>query len=163
VVPTLSSSTTGPERVSAARRGLVDKARDSWIAQLIDLSRRNNLLFYRDLQAGTLDLSTAPEDQIHALLKTIGEADSGVSLRKLVPDPAEETRAAARLREICGRALSNLEERGLDTLFLGLGLVEWTAQDGGRPIEAPILLMPLSSVQRPRPAKSWAPQAAALV
>ena len=30
------------------------------IKKLIDLSRRNNLLFYMDLQAGTLDLSGAP-------------------------------------------------------------------------------------------------------
>jgi hypothetical protein len=133
----------------------VRKARESWIAQLIDLSRRNNLLFYRDLQAGTLDLSTAPEEQVHALLKTAGEGEPGVSLRKLVPDPSEEIRAAARLREICARALSNLEERGLDTLFLGLGLAEWTAQDGGRPIEAPILLMPLSASPTGREGRSW--------
>ena len=36
--------------------------------RLIDLSRRNNLLFYRDLPSGTLDLSGASPDAIQALL-----------------------------------------------------------------------------------------------
>jgi predicted dehydrogenase len=33
--------------VAAARREAVDRARQSWIRKLIDLSRRNNLLYYR--------------------------------------------------------------------------------------------------------------------
>ena len=39
----------------------------------------------------------------------------------------------------------NLEERGLDTLFLGLGMATWQPDDDGRPTDAPILLMPLCS------------------
>ena len=48
--------------VSAARREAVDRARQSWIRKPIDLSRRNNLLYYRSLKlkTGTLDL-TSPE------------------------------------------------------------------------------------------------------
>ena len=44
----------GPELpsvvVTPERREKVDRAREAWIKKLIDLSRRNNLLFYRDLQ-----------------------------------------------------------------------------------------------------------------
>src|ERR1017187_9304520 len=39
-----------PITVSAQRREAVDKARQSWIRKLIDLSRRNNLLYYRPLK-----------------------------------------------------------------------------------------------------------------
>jgi hypothetical protein len=35
---------------------LVQKAADEWRKALIDLGGRNNLLSYRDLRAGTLDL-----------------------------------------------------------------------------------------------------------
>lgn len=34
---------------SHERRESVDRARELWIRRLIDLSRRNNLLYYRDL------------------------------------------------------------------------------------------------------------------
>jgi hypothetical protein len=39
---------------SAARGEAVDRARQSWIRKLIDLSRRNNLLYYRPLSLGKL-------------------------------------------------------------------------------------------------------------
>ena len=55
--------------IAPERRERVDRAREVWIKKLIDLSRRNNLLFYRDLQTGTLDLSTAPTDAIQSLLQ----------------------------------------------------------------------------------------------
>src|SRR5438105_75466 len=38
------------------REKKVEQARREWIQRLIDLSRRNNLLYYRTLQLGTLDL-----------------------------------------------------------------------------------------------------------
>ncbi len=34
----------------------IDAALKHWTGQLIDLSRRNNLLFFKDLKTGTLDL-----------------------------------------------------------------------------------------------------------
>ncbi len=36
--------------VSEARRAAVDLARTYWRKRLMDFSRRNNLLFYRDLR-----------------------------------------------------------------------------------------------------------------
>jgi hypothetical protein len=39
---------------SAARGQAVDRAPQSWIRKLIDLSRRNNLLYYRPLSLGKL-------------------------------------------------------------------------------------------------------------
>jgi hypothetical protein len=50
---------TATAPVSAARREAVDRARQSWIRKLVDLSRRNNLLYYRPLKTGTLDLTSA--------------------------------------------------------------------------------------------------------
>jgi hypothetical protein len=37
---------------------------------------------------------------------------------------------------------NSLEEKGLETLHLALGMATWPAADGGRPYEAPILLLP---------------------
>lgn len=123
--------------ISSERRALVEQARKAWIDQLIDRSRRNNLLYFRELKTGTLELSGAAREAMGALLE--GEA---VPLGRLLPE-GEETRTAAVLREIQRRALANLEEKGLETLFLALGMATWPAGDGGREPEAPILLVPI--------------------
>jgi hypothetical protein len=39
---------------SLVRERLIDTARDGWTNRLIDLSRRNNLLFYKPLASATL-------------------------------------------------------------------------------------------------------------
>jgi Protein of unknown function (DUF4011) len=125
-----------------------------WIKKLIDLSRRNNLLFYRNLQTGTLDLSGAPPDAIPSLLQSGQESAAGVSLTRLLP-AVQQAPAAARLKEIAARAQINLEERGLDTLFLGLGMATWQPDDDGRPTDAPILLMPLVATSAGRESRAW--------
>ena len=129
-----------PERLAR-----VDAARQAWIRKLVDLSRRNNLLYFRDLKVGTLDLTGAPEETMQALLQS-GPTGGGVRLSALLP-PERRPAAAAALAEIAARARANFEERGLDTLFLALGLASWTASDGGRDAAAPVLLLPLQVSQ----------------
>jgi very-short-patch-repair endonuclease len=124
--------------ISAQRRSLVDQARQSWIRKLIDLSRRNNLLYFRSLKTGTLDLGRADQENMAAFLR--GEE---VSVRKLLPAETDDT-LCKLAREIARRAMANLEEKGLQTLFVAMGKATWPATDGGRPTEAPILLVPAS-------------------
>jgi hypothetical protein len=134
-VPTGSSPV--PE-VSEARRQTVETARQSWIRKLIDLSRRNNLLYFRPLKTGTLELSSAPSEKLHDLL--IGES---VSAAKLLPN-LENDALIKILRDILRRAMENAEEKGLSTLFVTFGVATWPALDGGRPAEAPVLMLPVS-------------------
>src|SRR5262245_10379274 len=71
--------------IDAARRAMVDRAREEWIRRLIDPSRNNNLLFFRHLKTGTLDLSRVPT-AVADLLQ-----GRRVRVRDLVPDSAAET------------------------------------------------------------------------
>jgi hypothetical protein len=121
------------ESVTPARRAAVLRARDSWVSKLIDLSRRNKLLFFRDLKTGTLDLSQSDPKFLSDLLS--GES---VTLANLLPH-AEEVTTSARAKEIRKTAVVNLEERGLKTLFIACGFATWTAADGGRPAESPVI------------------------
>lgn len=127
-----SASTVSPQR-----RLLVDQARQSWIRKLIDLSRRNNLLYFRPLKTGTLDLVNADQERMADFLR--GEE---VSIKKLLPTATDDS-ATNVVREIARRAMANLEEKGLQTLFVAMGQATWPATDGGRPTEAPILLVPV--------------------
>lgn len=136
--------TERPVDAAPDRRAAVDRAREGWIRRLIDLSRRNNLLYYRDLKAGMLDLSGADPDALRALL-----AGTAVTLARLLPG-TDEVRAAARAQEIRRQAIANLEERGLETLFVTLGMATWTPAGEGQPPEAPVLLVPVAVEVRGR-------------
>lgn len=128
--------------VSTQRRQVVERARDGWVRRLIDLSRRNNLLYYRDLKSGTLDLTGADRPALTDLWH-----GKTVPLTRLLPG-ADETKTAATVREIARRAQANLEEKGLETLFLTLGMATWPATDDGRPPEAAVLLCPVTVEMR---------------
>ncbi|HYN87561.1 MAG TPA: DUF4011 domain-containing protein, partial [Ardenticatenaceae bacterium] len=128
----------------STRQAVVAQAREHWMRRLIDHSRRNNLLYFRDLKVGTLDLTSAPNEALRALL-----GGQSVALKRLLPE-ADEIKTAARLLVIGRRALANLEEKGLETLFVALGMATWDALDGGTPPEAAVLLLPVRIEARGR-------------
>lgn len=124
--------------ISEKRKQSVEKARQAWIRKLIDLSRRNNLLYYRSLKWGTLSLSLENSERWVALLR--GEA---VSLRSLVANGPDEDLILKALA-IWRKAQENQEEKGLATMFVGLGMATWKPSDEGRASESPILLLPVT-------------------
>jgi len=146
-MPELQSRDPNPEI-----RRIVDAARGVWTRRLIDHSRANSLLFYRDLKLGTLDLSADAEAVGRLLAGDKLTAESLIGSREDVdsPDAVAHERAEAETRQnvraaliaIQRKALSNLEEKGIETLHLAMGMATWPASDGGRPYEAPMLLLP---------------------
>lgn len=138
------SGSNAPEATTTqARQQAVDAARRSWSGKLMDLSRRNNLLYFRDLQTGTLDLTPRLAD--------VRDFATGAALRLAADTP--DTRN--RLRRIRDKALENLEERGLETLHVAVGLATWTTPDDGRNPSAPVLLLPAVLRQRGRDALDY--------
>ena len=134
------SGTDAPNSATDARVRLVAAARQSWVNRLIDMSRRNNLLYFRHLKSGTIDLSSADLTHLDSLL-----SGSPVSISRLLQGAEEDAHARdARFVNIARRAMANLEEKGLQTLFLGMGMATWPAPDGGRDVESPVLLLPVA-------------------
>ncbi len=119
----------------------IDRTREHWIRNLIDVSRRNNLLYHRAVR-GTIDLTEAAPAALSSLL-----AGRRVSLADLLPD-ANPVALNAQARELQRRAQINLEEKGLQTLNLACGMASWPSPDGGRPYEAAVVLLPVSIVAR---------------
>ena len=125
-------------QINEQRQQAVEKARQLWIKKLIDLSRRNNLLYYRSLKWGTLGLCLDNGDRWASLLR--GDA---VPLRTLVENVPDED-LIQKVVAISRKALANQEEKGLATMFVALGMATWKAPDGGRDSESPILLLPIA-------------------
>jgi very-short-patch-repair endonuclease len=136
IITTVTIPTTTDSGASN-RSSLVDRARQSWITRLIDTSRRNNLLFFRDLKTGTLDVTGCPAEAIDEII-----SGKDVSFHALWPEH-DLTAFAAKAREIARRAMSNEEERGLQTLFLAYGMATWPPDDDGRPAESAVFLIPI--------------------
>jgi hypothetical protein len=81
-MPAPAQTATGPV-ITPERQLKVDVARRAWISRLVDMSRRNNWLFYRDTKTGTLDLTGADADVVRltALYNRFhdpDERDSGI-------------------------------------------------------------------------------------
>jgi very-short-patch-repair endonuclease len=134
---------------------LVDAARTIWMRRLIDHSRANSLLFYRDLKVGTLDL-TDKSQAIELLLA--GNTLTLETLIKKASKPGDRQRIETESRQklltaliaLQRKSLANLEEKGIQTLHLALGLATWPADDGGRDYAAPVILLPASISTRGR-------------
>lgn len=121
--------------VSKQRLDLVRRSVNQWVGELIDVTGRNNLLHYRELRVGTLDLSGLDQPAITALLQ-------GRSLRTtaMFAEPTARDDALRRLRAIYAKAKENLEERGLDTVRIGVGLATWNNATTTWQPAAPVLL-----------------------
>jgi very-short-patch-repair endonuclease len=123
--------------VPSRRAGLVQKAATNWKNALVDLGGRNNLLHYRDLKRGTLDLTTADFEAVSGLL--LGKA---TRVSALFPDPEQRDQVLRRVRVIHNKAKENFEERGLETLSIGCGLATWENKRAAWQPSAPVLLQP---------------------
>ena len=133
-------------QLSNARIEAVRRATKRWQNDLVDTSGRNRLRLYRDLKTGTLDLTPGRAYGLDAGALDRLLADKPVSLSDLFPedsgDLAAFNDARRRLAAIHKMALVNLEEKGIETLFVAIGLATWKV-DSGAPPNAPVILLPL--------------------
>ena len=126
------------------RDGRVERARRQWEARLVDFSRNNRLLYFRDTKSSTLDLTQADEGAMRRLL-----GEKKVKIRELFAGEEAES-AANRALAAHKKRVENDEEKGVATLNLALGFARWPVADKGSEPSAPVLLLPLLSEAAPR-------------
>ena len=134
-------------QLSAARLEAVLRATERWQKDLVDTSGRNRLRRFRDLKTGTLDLTPGRAVGLNELTLDRLLADKPVSLGGLFPNSPDGSAsfddARRRLTAIHKKALENLEEKGIETLFVAIGLATWKVESGTPP-NAPVILLPLA-------------------
>ena len=134
-------------RLSAARLEAVRRATERWKKDLVDTSGRNRLRRFRDLKTGTLDLTPSRVIGLNEWMLDRLLADKPVNLGDLFPNSSDDSApfddARRRLTAIHKKALVNLEEKGIETLFAAIGLATWEVESGTPP-NAPVILLPLS-------------------
>ena len=134
-------------RLNAARIEAVLRATERWQKDLVDTSGRNRLRRFRDLKTGTLDLTPGRAIGLNEWALDRLLADKPVSLGDLFPNSLDGSApfddARRRLTAIHKKALMNLEEKGIETLFAAIGLATWEGESGTPP-NAPVILLPLA-------------------
>jgi len=127
----------------------IETAVKGWVEKLVDFSRNNTLLFYRDTKTTTLDLSQADPGELTKLYA--GEPVSSQDLFShldLLGAEGEVLKKdiASRIQKIRNKAKENFEERSIGTLSLARGFATWqilNATGTERPPRAPIFIFPL--------------------
>ena len=100
-----------------------------WERKLLDLSLRNNLL---NMKLGKNAIRYEHDD----IATLEDELDQG---KEFILEQKE-------LKGIYRAVRTNLEESGVNTLFLTFGTLHWNERSGGRKYSAPILLVPIEIV-----------------
>lgn len=121
----------------APRAAAIQRAVKIWTGELVDLTARNNLLYFKDLKVGTLDLAPVSEALLFDVL-----AGKTSALSRLFSDPDARGDAVKRARAVRNRAREHFEERGLETLFLACGMATWLNEKTQATPAAPVLLVP---------------------
>ena len=103
--PPSAPSPTSPD----PRRAAVERATTAWIDQLIDVGAGNRLLYYRDLQVGTLDLDPpASEAVVDAPDEPDAPGDASGRARDWFGNPIEHGRDDPVPCPFCGAGFDRL-------------------------------------------------------
>ena len=131
--------TTTPDsgRLEAVRR-----AATKWREQLMSGQTRSPLLHFRDLSRSTLDLTPGRGRPIS--IPALNQLLSGTRTRlsEIFGDSELLDDARKRAATISRSAAQLREDKGIDTLYLALGLATWHV-DSGAPYRAPVAVIPL--------------------
>ena len=121
-----------------------------WTQKLLDLTLRNRLLNAREtkelIPLGCRDLGRL-EDELAAgrsLALASGDLAEAFLVSRLTPEETQK-----RVKHLFRLAKTDLEESGVNTLFLALGFLSWTPQQRpDRPCRAPLVLLPVRLVRK---------------
>lgn len=116
-------------RVDDDRLEAVRRAAQRWQSELLDTTGRNRLRRYRDLKTSTLDLTPGADsgasaralDRLLAGRKVRLSDIYSTAVSSDAAPPFDDARR--RMTAIHKKALTNLEEKGIDTCFAAIGLV----------------------------------------
>ena len=143
------------EEPPVERAALVGATLDAWQRELTSLGGPNTLLWYRDGDLA-LDLTRAHPGGVARFL-----AGSRTRLSDLFREPSAYQEASTKAAEIRQHAQRLLDERGLTTAYLAVGLATWRPPAGQRQAVAPVLLRQVALNPVGHPAADAAAAAAA--
>ncbi len=123
---------------------------EQWRERLLDLTRRQRLLYFTHVRTGSLEIDHPSASDVLALV----DADRGTLVAEgvgLTVSNKTEDELPGAGRRIAQKAQQDFADRGVWTLHLGLGMLQWVDPFDGKPVNSPLILVP---VQLTRPASN---------
>jgi hypothetical protein len=123
-----------------SRADRVGRALDAWAVQVADTDDAPSFLTHMRSGQNVLDLTHSHPSGLAQLLAGRGPT----RLSSLVREVGALTDARRRARAIREVAERQAEDVGLTTCHLGIGEACWIPEDGGEPLQAPVLVRPVT-------------------
>lgn len=140
------------DRTAADRpelRARLERQLDTWRRELVTLDRRQRLLYFKHTKSASLEvIDPAPSDALRLteqgdLRVVLDDAPNNGARRQLVITGKNETELKASLRRLDQHSQQTFADRGIWTLYLGLGMLAWTDPQDKKEVVSPILLAPV--------------------
>jgi hypothetical protein len=132
---------------------------EDWKSRLIDLSRRNNLLYFTPSKRGNLSVSSPNMEKIFNRLvlrkrklefwlppgesKRLGQSQNHPSANQLVCETIGGADLEKVLKNLCRRSLLDYRERGVRILHAAFGMLVWKEKETSEEIRSPLILVPI--------------------
>ena len=130
----------------------VDQRIDDWKLKLIDLTRRNKLINYRETKTSSLKITNPSIDTIFSRLTNEGKPweiwgptiPSKPRRRTQIATSQTDSGQIDRIvRNLARRSLSEYRERGIRILYLAFGMLNWKDPQSKEMLRSPIVLVPV--------------------
>lgn len=147
---------------------MIEQQLEEWKRRLLDLGRRNPLLYFNQPRRTAVQITSPqinqlfdalldgrkklrfPEPTQASLLDLLAEEDEEKPAPRVrarpgdLETPLDVEDLQRKLNRLRTRARDSIEEQGINTLYLALGLLEWRESDSSQEtVRSPLVLMPV--------------------
>lgn len=134
---------------------------DTWKKLLLDFGKRNRLINFKETKRSNVKITTPRYRELFDLLavqeksldfpfakKVKVDEDGEEVYDAVVPGDIETTKSLGELQRTLKalryKAITSIEEQGINTLFLAFGLLKWTeSDDSDQMLISPLILVPV--------------------
>jgi len=154
----------GQQVLNAASLAKAMRRVDDWKMKLIDLSRRNRLVYFRPTRSSNLEFSRPGMDAVFERLvvkdrhweiwqpPSEDQPNSGRKKKpkrtQVVPVETEPAQLERILRNLARRSASEYRERGTRILYVTFGMLDWAEAGSRQPVRSPIVLTPVEITRK---------------
>ena len=128
--------------LSNAQQDKLRRQLHSWRRELLDLSRRQSLLYFKHTKSASLEIDSPGPAAVLGLVDAgtavLSVDEEGLQVRDKTAE--ELARSTRRIDQLTRQALA---DRGVWTLYLGLGMLRWVDPDDGKAVDSPLVLVPV--------------------
>lgn len=120
-----------------------------WKKKLLDFTRRNNLIYFKYSRKNNLKINNKPSEIFNSLINE----ENKIIIKGLDLEFEDTPESQKELDKVLGslrtRSNSALKEKGVNILYLCLGMLKWRESDNSKiDVYSPILLLPVQIIKK---------------